>query len=102
MRAFIVSLTLVVSVAFCIAFLVFVAGVRPGTSLLVTLALGLYMLAALFAALSALGPKYRPTPMLTPTMAGSLAAALATVIIIVGNLQASPGQRAALRSAEPP
>src|SRR3990167_6994843 len=102
MRALIVSFTLIVSVAFCVAFLVFVAGIRPGTTVLISFALGLFMLAALFAAMSALGPKYAPTALLTPTMAGSLAAALATTIVIASNLQASQGQRAAPRANPPP
>jgi hypothetical protein len=102
MRALIVSLTLLVSVVFCVAFLVFVMGMRPGTPVLVSLGLGLFMLAALFAALSALGPKFRPTPMLTPTMAGTLAAALATVLVIVGNAQQPPRQQLAAPAVTPP
>jgi hypothetical protein len=101
MRALIVSLTLLVSVAFCVAFLVFVMGMRPGMTVLVSLGLGLFMLAALFAALSALGPKFRVTPMLTPTMAGTVAAALATILIVAGNREYAPRQPAAPAVASP-
>jgi len=102
MRAFIISIALLVSVVCCIAFLVLVAGVSPSAALLVSLALGLFMMAVLFAAISAIGPKFRPTPLLTPMMAGTVVAGLITVLISVGNQQYSREPRAASGFADPP
>lgn len=104
MRAIIiVSLALVVSVTLCMVFLALFAGIGGSTAVLATVGLGLFMVAALFAAISALGPKFRPTPLLTPTMAGTLsAAALTMVIIAAGNPQPLNGQRVAHRQSPPP
>lgn len=98
----IVSLALVVSVAICMVFLAFFAGVGANGTVFVSSGLGLLMVAALFAAISALGPKFRPTPLLTPTMAGTIGAAVMTLAIIVtGNLDLH-AQRAAQRQSAPP
>jgi hypothetical protein len=102
MRALIVGLTLLVSVAFCVAFLVFVMGIRFDTPVLVSLAFTLFMLAALFAAISALGPKFRPTPMLTPTMAGTIAVVLTTLLVAVGHAELPARQQVAAPSVAPP
>jgi len=97
MRRFFVSI--VVTVALCIAFLVFVAGIRPSTTGLVILALGLPMLAAVFAAISALGPKFSPTPTLTPIMAWVLAPVLAT-FMTAGYLKATQDQTSGLHPTD--
>lgn len=91
MRILVISI--VATVAFCMAVLVFVAGIRPGATGLVSLSLGLLMLAALFAAIAALGPKFSPSPTLTPTMAGVLTVLFVTVAIAASS-QTGPRQPA--------
>ena len=59
--------------------------------------------AILAAAISALGPKYRPTPLLTPLFAGVFAALLATTAIYAAHAHVAP-KRAPLpppRSSRP-
>jgi len=87
----------------CLVFLALFAGIGDNTAVLATTGLGLFMVASLFAAISALGPKFRPTPLLTPTMAGTIGAALMSVAIIAaGNLPPGQGQHAGLRQSAPP
>jgi hypothetical protein len=101
MRALIVSLALAVVVVICMAVVVLFAGLNASSVTLAGVGLGIFMVAALFAAIAALGPKARPTPLLTPTIAGTSAAALATVAVIVGTSQFGQAQRAAMRTGEP-
>jgi hypothetical protein len=102
MRALVVFFALAVSVAVCVAFLVYVAGIHLEPDLLLTLCLGLLMVAGLFAAISAIGPKYAPTPILTPTIAGAAAAVAATVLVIVANTQLEHDARRATGSPPAP
>lgn len=101
MRALIVSLALAVVVVVCMAFVVLFAGLNASAAMLASIGVGIFMVAALFALIAALGPKARPTPLLTPAIAGTAAAALTTVAIIVGSTQLGQGHRAAMRTGEP-
>ena len=94
MRALVITLTLAMIVALLVGTLVVFGGVRVDQALLASLGGGLFMVAVLFAAISALGPKYGPTPALTPIMAGTTAAAFASALVLVANLQLSAGPAA--------
>jgi hypothetical protein len=91
--------SIVVTVALCIAFLVFVAEIRLSTAGLVILALGLPMLAAVFAGISALGPKFSPSPTLTPIMAWVLTPVIAT-FMTVGYLKATQDRASSLHPTD--
>ena len=101
MRALVVTFSLAMIVAVLVGALVVFGGVRVNQTLLVMLGGGLFMVAVLFAAISAIGPKYRPTPALTPIMAGTSAAAFASALILAANLHFSTSQAAAFRANEP-
>lgn len=101
MRALIVSLALAVVVVACMAFVVLFAGLRVGSAALASIGLGIFMVGALFAAIAALGPKSRPTPLLTPAIAGTTAAVLTTVVLITGGAQLGNAYRSAMRASEP-
>lgn len=100
MRALIVSFLLGVAAVICMAFVVLFAGLNADSTALSSAGLGIFLVAALFAAIAALGPKSRPTPLLTPVIAGTAAAAVMTVAIIALT-QFEQSQRAALNTSEP-
>jgi len=100
MRALIVFLVLGVAAVICMAFVVLFAGLNADSTTLSSAGLGIFLVAALFAAIAALGPKSRPTPLLTPAIAGTAAAAAMTVAIIALT-QFEQSQRAALNTSEP-
>ena len=54
------------------------------------------VVAILAAAISALGPKYRPTPLLTPLFAGVFAALLVTTAVYAAHSQIAPKRNAAV------
>lgn len=101
MRALIVALALAVVVVICTAFVVLFAGLNVSPATLASIGLGIFMIAALFASIAALGPKARPTPLLTPAIGGTAAAALTTVVIIAGSTQFGQAHRAAMETSEP-
>jgi hypothetical protein len=92
MRAFIVLIALIVSVVFLVAFLVFGAGFAANIGVILSLFIGLSMMAVLFASISAIGPKFQATPLLTPIMAGINAAAFAAILVIAGDHKLSQPQ----------
>lgn len=100
MRALIVSLVLGVAVVICMAFVVLFAGLNANPATLARAGLGVFLVATLFAAIAALGPKSRPTPLLTPAIAGT-AAATVTTVAIIALTQIGQSQRAALTTSEP-
>jgi hypothetical protein len=101
MRAFVVTLSLAIVVALLVGTLVTFGGVRVTETRLVVLGGGLFMVAVLFAAISAIGPKARPTPALTPIMAGMSGATFAAALILAAHLHLSTGQAASFRTGEP-
>ena len=102
MRPLVVTLSLAIVVALLVGALVMLGGVRVNeTLLLVMLGGGLFMVAVLFAAISAIGPKFRPTPALTPIMAGMSAATFTSALILAAHLHLSTGQAASFRASEP-
>jgi hypothetical protein len=100
MRAFVVTLSLAMVVALLVGALVTFGGVRVTESRLIVLGGGLFMVAVLFAAISAIGPKARPTPALTPIMAGMSGATFAAALILAAHLHLSTGQAASFRTSE--
>jgi len=100
MLALIVSLMLGVAVVICMAFVVLFAGLNVNSPTFASAGSGIFLVATLFAAIAALGPKSWPTPLLTPTIAGTTAAAVMTVAIITLT-QMGQSQRAALNTSEP-
>jgi hypothetical protein len=101
MRPLVVTLSLAMIVALLVGALVTIGGVRVSEPLLVMLGGGLFMVAVLFAAISAIGPKFRPTPALTPIMAGTGAATFSAALILAAHLHLSTGQAASFRASEP-
>jgi hypothetical protein len=101
MRALVVTLSLAMIVAFLVGILVIFGGVRVDETILVLFGGGLFMVAVLFAAISAIGPKFRPTPALTPIMAGTSAATFTSALILAAHLHLSAGQAASFRAGEP-
>ena len=100
MRALIVSLMLGVAVVICMAHLVLFAGLNVNSTTFASAGFGIFLVATLFAAIAALGPKSRPTPLLTPAIAGTAAAAAMTMAIITLT-QFGQSQRATLTNSEP-
>lgn len=70
----------------CVAFLVISGGVDPTGSRIIFVSGALVLLSGLAAAVSALGPKYRPSPFLTPLTAGVLVALIATTAVVSAGL----------------
>ena len=86
----------------CVAFLVVSGGVDPTGSRIIFVSGALVLLSGLAAAVSALGPKYRPSPFLTPLTAGVCAALIATTAVVsAGHSQnVTKGKAPAARVAE--
>ncbi len=95
LRLLILSMLLIVVVIGCVGVLVF-TGVLHLSSGGRTIGAGgaLFLVAVLAAAISALGPKYRPTPFLTPMAAGAFAALLATTAVYAAYSHVAPKARA--------
>jgi hypothetical protein len=98
LRVLLIAVLLVGATIACVAFLV-AEGVLRLTG---THALGggvaLLLVALLAATISALGPKYRPTPFLTPLTAGVFAALFATTVVYAAHTQVSTRGRTAVAS----
>jgi hypothetical protein len=101
MRALVVTLILAVIVAFLTGALVTIGGVRVNETRLIALGGGLFMVAVLFAAISAIGPKFRPTPALTAIMAGTSAATFTAALILAAHLHLTGGEAASFRTSAP-
>jgi hypothetical protein len=101
-QVFMLGLLFVFVAAGCVAFLVLSGGVDPTGSRIIFVAGALVLLSGLAAAVSALGPKYRPSPFLTPLTAGVFAALIATTAVVsAGHSQnATKGKAPAARVAE--
>jgi len=81
-QVFMLGVLFVFVAAGCVAFLVLSGGVDPTGSRIIFVAGALVLLSGLSAAVSALGPKYRPSPFLTPLTAGVFAALVATTAVV--------------------
>lgn len=101
MRALVVPMLLAVVVVVCMAFATLIAGLDLGSAGLASIALGLFAISAIFAAIAALGPKARPTPFLTPTIAGMAAAVMTTALLIAVSTHMGQADRSVMRSSEP-
>ncbi len=99
LRILVLAVLLLVVAAACVAILVVAGILNPRPTYMAIAGAAILIVATLGAAISALGPKYRPTPLLTPLFAGVLAAFLATVAIYAAHAHFVPN-RAAVASAE--
>ena len=81
MRVLVLAVLLPTAAAVCVVALVATGALHPKIVQMVAAGWAILVVAVLAAAISALGPKYRPTPLLTPLFAGIFAALLATTAI---------------------
>ncbi len=80
--------------AVCVFALVVTGALHPRIAYLVLAGGAILVIAVLAAALSALGPKYRPTPFLTPLFAGVFAALLASTAVYAAHAYVTPKRSA--------
>lgn len=99
MRAVLVEILLALVVAFCLAFLLISGSL--GLDRIVLAGIGLLLVSSLFAAISALGPKYEPTPFLTPMMAGTMTAIIATTLVFASTTRLPQADNALRDASEP-
>ncbi len=100
LRILILSALLATTAGACVLVLVSVGVLRLNGGQVVGAGGALLLIAVLAAAVSALGPKYRPTPLLTPISAGIFAALLATTAVYAAHSQIAPKSRAAVAARE--
>ena len=93
-RILVLSVLLPVTAAICVGALVVTGALHPRIVHMVAAGWGILIIAVLAAAISALGPKYRPTPLLTPLFAGIFAALLATTAFYAVRAYVSPNRSA--------
>ena len=89
-RILLLALLLVAVAAFCVTTLVFAGALHPRAVHVAGAGGAILLVAALAATVSALGPKYRPTPFLTPLTAGVFVAVLATTALYATQRYTAP------------
>ena len=94
LRLLVLSMLLIVVVIGCVGVLVFTGVLHLSGGRTIGAGGALFLVAVLAAAISALGPKYRPTPFLTPMAAGAFAALLATTAVYAAYSHVAPKARA--------
>ena len=99
LRILVLAVLLLAVTAFCVVALVAIGALSPRIAHMVAAGGVILILAILAAAISALGPKYRPTPLLTPLFAGVFAALLASSAIYAVQAHIAP-KRSAVAAAE--
>ena len=99
MRILVLAVLLLAVTAFCVVVLVAIGALQPRIAHMVAAGGVILILAILAAAISALGPKYRPTPLLTPLFAGVFAALLASSAIYAVQAHVAP-KRSAIAATE--
>ncbi len=87
LRILLLAVLLVTVAVGCVIFLVLARVLHPAGTHMAGAGGGILFVAILAAAISALGPKYRPTPFLTPLAAGVFAALLATTAVYAAHSQ---------------
>lgn len=104
MRILVLAVLLPTVAAVCVFALVMAGVLHPRIIHLVLAGGAILVVAILASAISALGPKYRPTPLLTPLFAGIFAALLATTAVYAAHSQMAPKRNAvaAVQTATPP
>ena len=88
------AVVLPIVAAVCVFALLVTGALNPRIPLLVAAGGAILIIAVLAAAISALGPKFRPTPLLTPLFAGVFAALLATTALYAAHAQIAPKRSA--------
>ena len=99
LRILVLAVLLLAVTAFCVVMLVAIGALHPRIAHMLAAGGVILILAILAAAISALGPKYRPTPLLTPLFAGIFAALLASSAIYAVQAHVAP-KRSAIAAAE--
>ncbi len=94
MRILVLAVLLPTAAAVCVFALVVTGTLHPKIVQMVAAGWAILIVAVLAAAISALGPKYRPTPLLTPLFAGIFAALLATTAIYAVRAHVAPKRTA--------
>jgi len=98
LRVLLIGMLLIGATTGCVAFLVAEGILRLTAAHAAGAGVALLLVALLAAAISALGPKYRPTPFLTPLSAGVFALLFATTVVYAAHTQASNRARATVAS----
>jgi hypothetical protein len=94
LRILALAVLLLTAAAVCVLALLATGVIHPRIAHLVAAGGAILIVAILAAAISALGPKFRPTPLLTPLFAGVFAALLATTAIYAVHAQITPKRSA--------
>ena len=94
LRILVLAVLLPTAAAVCVFALVVSGTLHPRIVHMVAVGGVILIVAILAAAISALGPKYRPTPLLTPLFAGIFAALLATTAIYAVRAHVVPTRKA--------
>ncbi len=81
LRILVLAVLLLAATALCVFALVVIGALHPRVTYMVAAGGVILIVAILASAISALGPKYRPTPLLTPLFAGVFAAMLTSTVI---------------------
>ncbi len=90
LRILVLAVLLPLTAAVCVGALVVTGALHPRVVHMVAAGWAILVVAVLAAAISALGPKYRPTPLLTPLFAGVFAALLATTAVYAVRAHVAP------------
>jgi hypothetical protein len=101
LRIVVLAVLLPTVAAACVGALVLTGVLHPRIAHMALAGGSILVVAIVAAAISVLGPKYRPTPLLTPLLAGVFAALLATTAVYGAHAHIAP-KRAALASVQPP
>ncbi len=102
LRLAVLAVLLPATAAACAFALVATGVLHPRIAYLVLAGGAILIIAILAAAISALGPKYRPTPLLTPLFAGIFAALLTTTAIYAAHAHIAPKRGAVAAVAVKP
>lgn len=100
LRIVVLAVLLPTVAATCVMALVVAGALHPRIAHMVAAGGAILIVAILAAAISALGPKYRPTPLLTPLFAGTFAALLATVAVYSVHAHLKAPRRVTVATAE--
>jgi hypothetical protein len=100
LRILVLAVLLPTIAAVCVGALVATGVLHPRIVHMVLAGGSILVVAILAAAISALGPKYRPTPLLTPLFAGLFAALLVTTVVYGAHARLTP-KRAVIAAVQP-
>ncbi len=100
LRILVLAVLLPIVAAVCVGALVMTGVLHARVAHMAFAGGSILVVAILAAAISALGPKYRPTPLLTPLFAGLFAALLVTTAVYAAHAHLTP-KRTAMAAVQP-